>query len=52
MEGSGYSYKGLPDPATYFIHSTSPNIFITESPPDGLQTPNSRARRIVHEVIV
>ena len=62
MENSGYSYQGLPAPSSYFIHSTSPNIFIAEtaaSPSaaavaaaEGLQTPNTRARRIVHEVIV
>lgn len=61
MGESQYSYQGLPDPAGYFPgpHSshpgepTSPNIFIHEGGlAEGLQTPNTRARRVVHEVIV
>ena len=72
MEGSGYSYQGLPDPSAYYPPQTfnqsssnhapfmtptaTPNIFISEAgpqhPQEGLQTPNTRARRIVHEVIV
>ena len=58
MGESQYSYQGLPDPASYFTpHSqheaTSPNIFIHDnSLAEGLQTPNTRARRVVHEVIV
>ena len=60
MGESQYSYQGLPDPASYFSphtphpsQPTSPNIFIHDnSIAEGLQTPNTRARRVVHEVIV
>ena len=56
MGESQYSYQGLPDPESYFSGNTaavSPNIFICENNPEtGLATPNTRARRVVHEVIV
>jgi hypothetical protein len=59
MGESQYSYQGLPDPSSFFppagemVASTSPNIFIHEGVlAEGLQTPNTRARRVVHEVIV
>ena len=57
MGESQYSYQGLPDPTGYFTG----NVFICdnnmtqtslEPGPGGLQTPNTRARRVVHEVIV
>ena len=59
MGESQYSYQGLPDPSSYF--SSGGNIFICDNnmvsgPHDnnlsGLQTPNTRARKVVHEVIV
>ena len=56
MGESQYSYQGLPDPECYFSGNTatvSPNIFICDNNPEtGLATPNTRARRVVHEVIV
>ena len=56
MGESQYSYQGLPDPESYFSGNTatvSPNIFICDNNPEtGLATPNTRARRVVHEVIV
>jgi len=56
MGDSQYSYQGLPDPSSYFVNQsvseTSPNIFICDNSIEGLQTPNTRARRVVHEVIV
>ena len=56
MGESQYSYQGLPDPSAYFSGapgSVSPNIFICDNNMDnGLATPNTRARRVVHEVIV
>ena len=57
MGESQYSYQGLPDPSAYFSGNTgavSPNIFICDNNTDntGLATPNTRARRVVHEVIV
>ena len=55
MGESQYSYPGLPDPAAYFTGQPG-NIFICEdgppAPPPDPQTPNTRARRVVHEVIV
>jgi hypothetical protein len=69
MVESGYSYEGLPDPASYYPEPNS-DIFILDrqqqlqqqlqqqqvqqqqQPVDGLQTPNTRAKRVVHEVIV
>ena len=56
MGESQYSYQGLPDPSAYFSGkpgAVSPNIFICDNNMDnGLATPNTRARRVVHEVIV
>lgn len=68
MGESQYSYQGLPDPSSYFsgaggggggsrevLEPTgTPNIFIHDNSAlaEGLQTPNTRARRVVHEVIV
>ena len=59
MGESQYSYQGLPDPSAYFSGAlgapgaVSPNIFICDNNTDsGLATPNTRARRVVHEVIV
>ena len=56
MGESQYSYQGLPDPSAYFSGNTgtvSPNIFICDNNTEqGLATPNTRARRVVHEVIV
>ena len=57
MGESQYSYQGLPDPSAYFSGNSgavSPNIFICDNNTDnnGLATPNTRARRVVHEVIV
>ena len=56
MGESQYSYQGLPDPSAYFTGNTgaaSPNIFICDNNAEhGLATPNTRARRVVHEVIV
>ena len=61
MGESQYSYPGLPDPAAYFTGQPG-NIFICDgaspppapppAPPPDPQTPNTRARRVVHEVIV
>ena len=49
MGESQYSYQGLPDPTGYFTG----NVFICDNNMDnGLATPNTRARRVVHEVIV
>ena len=65
MGESQYSYQGLPDPSSYFAGGSAasrevleptgtPNIFIHDNSAlaEGLQTPNTRARRVVHEVIV
>ena len=68
MGESQYSYGGLPDPASYFstqgnIFICDNNGGGGHPGPDnggggpgaeqvGLQTPNTRARRVVHEVIV
>ena len=56
MGESQYSYQGLPDPSAYFSGApgaVSPNIFLCDNNTDsGLATPNTRARRVVHEVIV
>ena len=65
MGESQYSYQGLPDPSSYFAGggagsrevlepTGTPNIFIHDNSAlaEGLQTPNTRARRVVHEVIV
>ena len=59
MGESQYSYQGLPDPSGYFSAGQATgtaNIFICDNNPEpgtvGLQTPNTRARKVVHEVIV
>jgi len=66
MGESQYSYQGLPDPSAFFTggggggprdpgdQTATPNIFIHDNSTlaEGLQTPNTRARRVVHEVIV
>ena len=65
MGESQYSYQGLPDPSAFFTggggggrdpgdQNATPNIFIHDNSTlaEGLQTPNTRARRVVHEVIV
>jgi hypothetical protein len=69
MVESGYSYEGLPDPASYYPETNS-DIFIIDQQQqqlqqqhqqqqvqpqqslEGLQTPSTRAKRVVHEVIV
>ena len=61
MGESQYSYQGLPDPSGYFSAGAgqltgTADIFICDNNIDsgtvGLQTPNTRARKVVHEVIV
>ena len=52
MGESQYSYQGLPDPAAYCEGAGGPGWGESAGVVEGLQTPNTRARRVVHEVIV